>query len=58
MNADYVMLIREHDKTLSMLRENMMETEEDSKERTKWVDRINGALDHRLELMRLRDERD
>ena len=54
MKHEYEKLIAEHDRTLSMLRKQWMEAE--PKDQTKYMERINAALDERLRLMRLRDE--
>ena len=54
MKHEYAKLIAEHDRTLSMLRNQWMEAE--PKDQTKYMERINAALDERLRLMALRDE--
>lgn len=55
MKEEYVKLIVEHDKTLSMLRGQWMDAK--PPEKTKYMDRINSALDERGRIMKLRDGR-
>lgn len=54
MRHEYEKLIAEHDRTLSMLRKQWMEA--DPKDKPKYMERINAALDERLRLLALRDE--
>ena len=54
INQEYIHLIIEHDKTLSMLRGLWMESR--PPETAKYMDRINAALDERGRLMLLRDK--
>lgn len=52
---EYIKLIMEHDKTLSLLRSQWMDAK--PPEKTKYMDRINSALDERLRLMSIRDSK-
>jgi hypothetical protein len=53
MKDEYIRLIAELDKTISMLREGWMTCE--PSDRQKWMDKINSMLDERMRLMKLRD---
>lgn len=53
MKKEYETLIAEHDKTLSYLRSEWLESL--TKDKDKWMEKINAALDERLRLMKLRD---
>ena len=55
MTKEYITLIAEHDKTLSYLRSEWMDSL--TKDKDKWLTNINAALDERLRLMKLRDEK-
>lgn len=54
MQNEYVKLIKELDKTLSMVRALWMESKTPD-ERGKWRGRIDELLDERLRLMKSRD---
>lgn len=53
MKEEYIKLIAEHDKLLSALRKNWMES--NGADKMKWMNKINGSLDERSRLMKLRD---
>lgn len=55
MREEYVRLITEHDKTLSLLRGEWIAATD--KERNKWMVKINSSLDERSRLMSLRDSK-
>lgn len=55
MKNEYKKLIAEHDKTLSYLRSEWVEPL--LKDKPKWKEKIDAALDERLRLMKLRDEK-
>ena len=55
MQNEYVKLIKELDKTLSMVRALWMESKTPD-ERVKWRGRIYELLDERLRLMKFRDD--
>ena len=55
MKKEYETLIAEHDKTLSYLRSEWLESL--TKEKDKWLTKINAALDERIRLMKLRDKK-
>jgi len=54
--ASYKKLIKEVDKLLDILRSGWMESK-DIKEKEKYQERLNGALDERIRLMKLRDKK-
>ena len=54
MQNEYVKLIKELDKTLSMVRALWMESKTPD-EKSKWRGRIDELLDERLRLMKSRD---
>jgi hypothetical protein len=54
MNKDYVKLIEELDKTLSMARGCWMDARS-NEDKTKWYKRLNELLEERSRLMKLRD---
>ena len=53
MKSEYLRLITECDKNLSLLRESWLEAKVEKKGR--WLELINQSLDERLRLMALRD---
>jgi hypothetical protein len=53
MKSEYLKLIAECDKNLSLLRESWMESS--VKKKSRWMGLINQALDERFRLMTLRD---
>lgn len=55
MKAEYLKLIAECDKNLSLLRESWLESPLQKKAR--WLGLINQALDERIRLMALRDNK-
>ena len=55
MQNEYVKLIKELDKTLSMVRALLLESKTPD-ERVKWRGRIDELLDERLRLMKSRDD--
>ena len=55
MKKEYETLIAEHDKTLSYLRSEWLESL--TKDKDKWLTKINAALDERIRLMKLRDKK-
>ena len=55
MKSEYVTLIAEHDKTISYLRSEWLDSL--TKDKDKWLEKINAALDERLRLMALRDKK-
>jgi len=56
MKKEYIKLIKEHDKTLDYLRKEWMEAL-DTKTKAPWREKLDTALDERLRLMKLRDEK-
>jgi hypothetical protein len=54
MNNKYIKIIKDHDKTLSFLAKKW--TKAEMRKKKSWVNKINDALDTRLDLMKLRDE--
>ena len=55
MKKEYENLISEHDKTLSYLRSEWLDSL--TKDKDKWLEKINTALDERIRLMALRDKK-
>ena len=56
MNLQYVKLIEELDKTISLARSSWMDARSTDDTR-KWHKRIDELLEERMRLMRLRDEK-
>ena len=55
MKSEYITLIAEHDKTLDYLRSEWIDSL--IKDKDKWLNKIDAALDERLRLMALRDKK-